>query len=103
MLWQAKFLGQKKVNPRDVRALPPALAAELPSEANIAQLAFKAPELFSMARTLSWEELARALELLLLCDLADGSVTDETDLFGADPTRNLQLLALELTGATRMR
>jgi DNA polymerase-3 subunit delta len=104
MLWQAKFLGQKRVNPREVRSLPPAIAAELPTEANIAQLAFKAPELFAQAQTLSWEELARALELLLLCDLANkGGVTEESDVFGADPTRNLQLLALELTGATRAR
>ena len=33
MFWQAKFLGEKRINPRDVRALPPELAAELPETA----------------------------------------------------------------------
>jgi DNA polymerase-3 subunit delta len=104
MLWQAKFLVEKRVNPREVRALPPELAAELPTESNIAQLAFKAADLFSQARNSSWEALTFALERLLLCDLANkGGATEETDTFSTDPARNLQLLVLELTGATRAR
>jgi DNA polymerase-3 subunit delta len=100
MLWQAKFLAERRVNPRDVRALPPDMAAELPGEANIASLAFKAPDLFAMAKGLSWADLTRAMELLLLCDLANkGGVTEETTLFGADVVRNLQLLTLSLTNS----
>jgi DNA polymerase-3 subunit delta len=100
MLWQAKFLAEKRINPRDVRALPPELAAELPTESNIAQLAFKAGDLFTQARSYTTTEIARALERLLLCDLANkGGVTEETDTFSADPARNLQLLVLDLTGA----
>ncbi len=102
MLWQAKFLAEKRINPRDVRSLPPELAGELPTESNIAQLAFKAADLFAQSRSYTWNELSNALELLLLCDLANkGGVTDEIGTFGADPARNLQLLTLELTGATR--
>ncbi|HZT43376.1 MAG TPA: DNA polymerase III subunit delta [Chthonomonadaceae bacterium] len=102
MLWQARFLVQKRVSPRDVRALPPDLAAELPGESNITQIAFKAADLFSQARALSWEDLSFCLERLLLCDLANkGGATDETDTFSTDPVRNLQLLVLELTGATK--
>src|SRR5258706_7540749 len=102
MLWQAKSLAEKRVNLRDVRALPPQLAAELPTESNIAQLAFKAGDLFTQAKNHSWADLTCALERLLLCDLANkGGVTDETGTFGADPAYNLQLLVLELTGATR--
>jgi DNA polymerase III subunit delta len=100
MLWQAKFLAERRVNPRDVRALPPDIAAELPGEANIAQLAFKAPDLFATAKGMSWADLTRAMDLLLLCDLANkGGVTEETNLFGSDVVRNLQLLTLSLASA----
>ena len=98
MLWQAKFLAEQRVSPRDVRALPPELAAELPTESNIAQLAFKASDLFALSKTYTWAALTTALEKLLLCDLANkGGVTDETGSFGSDPAGNLQLLVLELT------
>lgn len=102
MLWQAKFLAEKRINPRDVRALLPDLAGELPGEGNIAQVAFKAGELFTLARSYTWNELTEALERLLLCDLANkGGTTDEIGTFGSDPVGNLQLLTLELTGAFR--
>jgi DNA polymerase III subunit delta len=102
MLWQAKFLADKRVNPRDVRNLPPELAAELPTEGNIAQVAFKASEMFATARNYTWGELSAALEKLLLCDLANkGGATEETGLFGTDPAGNLQLLVLELTASSR--
>jgi DNA polymerase-3 subunit delta len=102
MLWQAKFLSEKRINPRDVRSLPPDLAGELPTDGNIAGLAFKAPELFAASKNYTWAELTESLEKLLLCDLANkGGVTDETGLFGSDPLRNLQILTLQLTGATR--
>ena len=100
MLWQAKFLAEQRVQPRDVRALPPELAAELPSESNIAQLAFKAGDLFTMSKSYSWTALTWSQEQLLLCDLANkGGITDETSIFGSDPAGNLQLLVLELTRA----
>src|SRR5205085_11289122 len=77
MLWQAKYLAERRVSPREVRSLPPDIAAELPSESSIAALAFKAADLFALARTYTWPELTRALERLLLCDLANkGGVTD---------------------------
>jgi DNA polymerase-3 subunit delta len=99
MLWQAKYLVDNRIHPRDVRSLPPELAGELPGESNIAQLAFKASDLFQQARSHSWGSLTKALERLLLCDLANkGGATDETGTFGADPVRNLQLLVLEMTG-----
>ncbi len=98
MLWQAKFLSDKRVNPREVRALSPELAAELPTDGNIAQLAFKAADLFSQSRSYSWEELTKAMDLLLMCDLANkGGVTEEEALFGSDLVGNLQLLILSLT------
>lgn len=98
MLWQAKYLAQEKVNPKTVRNLPPELSAELPTESNIIQMHFKAYELFSIARNYTWNELLMAMELLLLCDLANkGGVTDELGIFGSEPTTNLQLLILELT------
>ncbi len=104
MLWQAKFLSEKRVNPRDVRSLPPEMSAELPTESNIAQLAFKAADLFAASKNYEWRDLTGALEKLLLCDLANkGGVTDESGTFGADPVRNLQMLVLELTGATKAR
>ncbi len=100
MLWQAKYLTDRRINPREVRALPPDVAGELPTESNIAQLAFKASELFATARIWSWSDLTEAMELLLQCDLANkGGATDETTLFGTDPVRNLQMLTLRLTGA----
>jgi DNA polymerase-3 subunit delta len=104
MLWQAKFLADKRVNPREVRALPPDLAAELPSEGNIASIAFKAADLFALSRNYSWEELTHALDQLLLCDLANkGGVTDESGPYGGDLTANLQMLVMELTGTFQTR
>ena len=102
MLWQAKFLAGKRISPRDVRALSPELAAELPTESNIAQMAFKASDLFAASKNFTWAELTGAMDKLLLCDLANkGGVTDEAGTFGADPAGNLQLLVLELTGAAK--
>lgn len=102
MLWQAKFLAEKRINPRDVRTLPSDIAGELPVEGNISQLAFKASELFAQSRNYTWSELSYALERLLVCDLANkGGVTEEADAFGSDPVGNLQLLIMELTGVYR--
>ena len=104
MLWQAKFLADKRINPREVRTLPPDLAAELPSEGNIAGIAFKAAELFTLSRSYTWDELTHALDRLLLCDLANkGGVTDESGPFGADLVANLQMLVMELTGTFQKR
>ncbi len=104
MLWQAKFLDGKRVSPRDVRALPPELASELPSEGNIAQIAFRAGDLFQLARNYSWDELTQVMEWLLLCDLANkGNVLEAVGIFGTDPVGNLQLLVLLLTGATNRK
>ncbi len=97
MVWQAKFLAGKRVPPRSVRQLPPDLASELPAESNIAQLAFKAGDLFAMSEKYTWAGLTRAFELLLHCDLANkGGVTDEAAVFGSDPAINLQLLVVSL-------
>ena len=104
MLWQAKFLDGKRVSPRDVRALPPELASELPSEGNIAQIAFRAGDLFQLARNYSWDELTQVMEWLLLCDLANkGNVLEAVGIFGTDPVGKLQLLVLLLTGATNRK
>jgi DNA polymerase-3 subunit delta len=102
LLWQAKHLAAKRIAPRDVRNLPEEIAGDLPSESNIAQAAYRAGELFAQSRGYEWAELAGALDLLLRCDLASkGGVTEEAGHFGADPTRNLQLLVIELTAAAR--
>lgn len=104
MLWQAKFLAENRVNPREVRTLPPDLAAELPSDGNIASIAFKAGDLFTLSRSYTWEQLTHALDQLLVCDLANkGGVTDESGPYGADLTGNLQMLVLELTGTFQNR
>ena len=104
MIWQAKFLADKRVNPRDVRALPPELASELPSEGNIAGIAFKAADLFALSRSYTWDELTHALDRLLVCDLANkGGVTEESGPFGGDLVANLQMLVMELTGAFQVR
>ncbi|GDX41455.1 DNA polymerase III subunit delta [Armatimonadota bacterium] len=101
MLWQAKFLDSKRIAPRDVRSLPPDIASELPSEGNIAQIAFRAGDLFQLARNYSWGDLTQVMEWLLLCDLANkGNVLEAVGVFGTDPLGNLQLLVLLLTGTT---
>ncbi len=100
MLWQAKYLAEAKVSPRELRSLPPDIADHLPGDGNIAQLAFKAPDLFTQSKGYSWRQLRQALDLLLICDLANkGGVTDEIGIFGANPAANLQLLTLSLTSA----
>jgi DNA polymerase-3 subunit delta len=100
MVWQAKYLAGQGLQPRDVRALPPDVAAELPADGNIVQVAFKAGDVFAQARGYSWAELERTTSLLLQCDLANkGAVTDEAGVFGVEPVGNLQLLVMELTAA----
>lgn len=98
LLWQAKTLSELRIRPSDVRSLPIEVAAELPSDGSIVQVAFKAGELFAIARNWSWEELRQAMELLILCDIANkGDVTGEAVQFGSDPVRNLQTLFLLIT------
>ena len=104
MLWQAKFLDSKRIAPRDVRSLPPDIASELPSEGNIAQIAFRAGDLFQLARSYSWDDLTQVMEWLLLCDLANkGNVLEAVGVFGTDPLGNLQLLVLLLTGTAERK
>ena len=96
MLWHGEISGAASASILgDVRALSPELAAELPTESNIAQMAFKAGDLFAASKNYTWGELTGALDRLLLCDLANkGGVTDETGTFGSDPAANLMLLVL---------
>lgn len=102
MLWQAKFLSERRVSPRDVRNLPPELASELPAESSIVQLAFKAGALFAQSNSYTWDELADAMDVLLRCDLANkGGATDESGVFGSDLIRNLQLLVLQLSSGSQ--
>ncbi len=104
LLWQAKQLASRRIQPRDVRNLPEDVRAELPSEGTIMQVSFKAGEIFAMAREYTFAELASILERLLLCDLANkGNVLEDAGAFGSDPEGNLKLLVLLLTGATEKR
>ncbi len=98
LLWQAKFLVEKRISPRDVRFLPAEIAADLPSENSIAQVSFKASELFNASAMYNIEDLQWAFDRLVLCDLANkGGVTEEDSLYTGDPIGNLQLLVLQLT------
>jgi Tfp pilus assembly ATPase PilU len=99
-MWQAKHLVSMGVSAWDVRSLPPEVAAELPAENSIAQIAFKASALYSIVGRYSTDELSRTFDQLLLCDLANkGGVTQEDAQFSADPASNLQLLVLQLTSS----
>ncbi|HEV2474458.1 MAG TPA: DNA polymerase III subunit delta [Chthonomonadales bacterium] len=95
-VWQAKFLAEANVY--SLKDLPERLAAELPAESAITQAAYRARDYFGQARLYTWPALERAMELLLLCDLANkGAVTDEAGVFGADVPGNLRILVAELT------
>jgi DNA polymerase-3 subunit delta len=103
MLWQAKLLAGKRINPREVRNLPPEIAADLPGEGNIAQAAFRASEMFTLSRSYTWGELIDALDQLLQCDLANkGGVAGDMGAYSADVGANLQLLVMQLTSAVQV-
>ncbi len=97
LVWQARFLIEKGLTPNDVRSLPAEILEELPSDARIVSMAFRARELFAMARLWEYADLEWALEQLMLCDLANkGGATREETIFGAAPARNLQMLVASI-------
>jgi DNA polymerase-3 subunit delta len=101
LLWQAKLLIELRITPNQVSHLPDAVAAELPKEASITGVSWKARELFELAKQWSWHHLAAAMDQLLECDTANkGAAVLDIGLFGADPARNLQILVLSLASST---
>lgn len=95
LIWQAHELGRQRCDPGMVRNLPPELAAELPSEGSITGLAWKARDLFAVARTWDRPALARAFSLLLECDLANKGGGEGSE----DVVTNLEILILNLCQA----
>jgi len=100
LMWQAKHLSSMGIPARDIKFIGDEVAADLPAENSITQIAFKAGSLYSIVGQYSTGELSRAFDTLLLCDLANkGGVTQEDAQFSGDPASNLQLLVLQLTCA----
>ncbi len=98
LVWQARWLIDQRIPPGGVRNLSPELAAALPVETCITQVAFKAGALFGMAKQWNFGRLTRAQELLLQCDMANkGGADDEEAVFGQDVVTNIQLLVILLT------
>ncbi len=92
LLWQARELSQRGISSQNLKNLPPEIAAELPSEGSITSLTWKANELFRSARSWNRESLARAMELLVECDVNNkGGGEGSEDVVG-----NLEVLIINL-------
>ncbi|CEK13334.1 DNA polymerase III, delta subunit [Chthonomonas calidirosea] len=103
LLWQAKLLIERRIHPSQVSHLPEDIATELPKEASITGVHWKARELYTLAKQWSWHDLADAMDQLLECDTANkGAAVLDIGLFGADPARNLQILVLSLATSSTM-
>lgn len=98
LLWQAQELQQRGINAGMVRRLPSEVAAELPSEASIVGLAWKAPDLFRMAQRWDRRKLADAFSHLLECDLANKGGGEGSQ----DVVTNVELLILRLCGVKKV-
>lgn len=103
MLFQARVLLDRRVSARSVRAIPEEIAADLPQEGNIVQVAYRATDLFAQAKGYRLSDIAWAFDRLLACDLANKGGAEDAGAFGADPRRNLDILVVELTGAAGRR
>lgn len=95
LLWQAQELQRCGINAGTVRNLPLEVAGELPSEASIVGMAWKAPDLFRAARRWDRRRLADAFDRLLECDLANKGSGEGSE----DVVTNVELLILRLCGA----
>jgi len=94
LLWQARGLMERGVDPAAVRSLPDEAAALLPQEGSIATVAFKAGELFRTARKWTWASLCAAFDAVLECDLACKGSGEGSE----DAVANLELLIVRLCG-----
>ena len=96
LLWQARELMERRIESQAVRNLPADASAELPAEGAITQMAWKAGDLFRMARGWSRTSLLRAFDLLLSCDLANKGGEEGT----GEVVTNLELLIARLCSAS---
>ena len=92
LLWQARELSARRVRPQDLKTLPPEIAELLPSEGGIGSLSWKAGDLFRMSNAWSRESLARAMELLVECDVNNKGGGEGSE----DVRRNLEILLINL-------
>lgn len=92
LLWQARELAARRVDAAALRSLPDELAEELPSEASIMSMAWRARELYAQARRWDRAALAAGFQCLVECDLANKG--DEQG--SADVVTNLEVLVVRL-------
>lgn len=92
LLWQASELSSRHIDPSAVRRLPETIAEDLPTEASITSVAWKARDLFAMARKWDAQSLACAFDMLLECDLANKGGTEGS----GDVVGNLETLVVRL-------
>ncbi|HXG22992.1 MAG TPA: DNA polymerase III subunit delta [Chthonomonadales bacterium] len=97
LLWQAQELQQRGIHAGMVRNLPSEVARELPSEASIVGLAWKAPDLFRTAKRWNRRKLVDAFGRLLECDLANKGSGEGSE----DVVTNVELLILHLCGVKK--
>lgn len=91
-LWQAHELSRNRIDAAMIKTLPARIADELPSEGSITAMAWKARDLYALARLWDRESLVQAFEALLECDLANkGGQEGSTDV-----VTNIELLILSL-------
>lgn len=95
LLWQARELSARRVEPSQVRNLPPEIADDLPSEGGIASMAWKAGDLFRAARHWDRTALSEGFRLLLECDLNNKGGGEGSE----DVVTNLEVLIVRLCGA----
>ena len=92
LIWQARELGERRIQPMGLKNLPEEIGAELPTEGSIVSMAWKARDLFAQARLWSRDALVKAFEMLIECDMAN-----KGGEFGSeDVVTNLELLIIKL-------
>jgi DNA polymerase-3 subunit delta len=94
LIWQALELQGEGINAGSVRQLPSTIAEALPSEVNIVGMAWKAPELFRLARRWDRKRLTDAFDRMLACDLANKGSGEGSE----DVVANIEVLILHLCG-----
>lgn len=94
LIWQARELAQCGIDSGRIRSLPPEIVDDLPSEASIAGMAWKAGDLFRMARQWNSISLRLAFRKVVEADLANKGGEEGS----TDPIINLELLILSLCG-----
>jgi DNA polymerase-3 subunit delta len=99
LISQAIELADMHIDPSTLKNLPPDIASELPGEGSIVAMAWKARDIYGVARSWSRAEIVQAFEWMLECDLSNKGGGEGSE----NVITNIEILILNLCTANRKK